>query len=192
MGRKLGAGQRRGHLALAELGRPRIDVTLRVSGLFRDVFPWLAQLFETGAAALAERDESPADNPYSGPCPGARTPRVFGPRPGLYGLACPIWPRPSPQAAHDAAGEAWLAASSYAIGADGGIRHDPQAIRDRLAVADGFVHAQDLPESDLLLASDHAAHEAGFAAAMARLGARPCPRFTTLTPRVPTPPARVP
>jgi cobaltochelatase CobN len=73
-----------------------------------------------------------------------------------------------------AAGEAWLAASSHAIGADGKIHHAPQAIRDRLAGADVFVHAQDLPESDLLLAADYAAHEAGFAAAMARLGvARP-------------------
>ena len=36
--------------------------------------------------------------------------------------------------------------------------------------ADAFVHPQDLPESDLLLAADYAAHEAGFAAAVARLG----------------------
>src|SRR5690606_12850602 len=64
-------------LALAELGRPRIDVTLRVSGLFRDIFSGLAQLFETGAKALAARDESPADNPYRN-----RAPRVFGPKPG--------------------------------------------------------------------------------------------------------------
>ncbi len=38
-------------LPLALLDRPRIDVTLRVSGLFRDVFPGLAQLFEAGAAS---------------------------------------------------------------------------------------------------------------------------------------------
>jgi cobaltochelatase CobN len=35
--------------------------------------------------------------------------------------------------------------------------------------ADAFVHTQDLPETDLLLAADYAAHEAGFAAAAARL-----------------------
>ena len=153
-------------LTLAELGRPRIDVTLRVSGLFRDVFPGLAQLFETGAGALAERDESPNDNPYR-----ARTPRVFGPKPGLYGLGMADLAETFTPEARAAAGEAWLAASSHAIGADGAVTHQPQAIRDRLARADGFVHAQDLPESDLLLAADYAAHEAGFAAAMARLGA---------------------
>ncbi|MFT4012146.1 MAG: cobaltochelatase subunit CobN [Paracoccus sp. (in: a-proteobacteria)] len=154
-------------LPLAELGRPRIDVTLRVSGLFRDVFPGLAQLFETGAEALATRDEATADNPYI----TTRAPRVFGPRPGLYGLAIADLAETFTAEARAAAGEAWLAASSHAIGADGAITHQPQAIRDRLAGADAFVHAQDLPESDLLLASDYAAHEAGFAAAMARIGA---------------------
>ena len=66
------------------------------------------------------------------------------------------------RSSRQAAGEAWLAASSHAIAADGRITHQPQAIRDRLAQADAFVHAQDLPESDLLLAGDYAAHEAGF------------------------------
>lgn len=153
-------------LPLAELGRPRIDVTLRVSGLFRDIFPGLAQLFETGAEALATRDEAPGDNPYR-----SRAPRVFGPKPGLYGLGIAELAETFTDAARQAAGEAWLAASSHAIGADGRISHQPQAIRDRLAGADAFVHAQDLPESDLLLAGDYAAHEAGFAAAMARIGA---------------------
>lgn len=173
-------------LALAELGRPRIDVTLRVSGLFRDVFPGLAQLFETGAHALADRDEAPGDNPYL-----ARSPRVFGPKPGFYGLAITELAETFTDAARAQAGEAWLAASSHAIGADGHISHQPQAIRDRLSAADAFVHAQDLPESDLLLASDYAAHEAGFAAAMARIGA-PAPTLYHLDATRPdTPRARL-
>ncbi|RMC41224.1 cobaltochelatase subunit CobN [Paracoccus siganidrum] len=151
---------------LALLGRPRIDVTLRVSGLFRDVFPVLAQLFETGAEALAERGESPGDNPYL-----ARGPRVFGPQPGQYGLGMGIAAETFTEAARHAAGEAWLAASSWAIGRDGSPRPDRAALESRLAHADSFVHAQDLPETDLLLAADYAAHEAGFAAAMARIGA---------------------
>jgi cobaltochelatase CobN len=40
----------------------------------------------------------------------------------------------------------------------------------RVLAADSFVHAQDLPESDLLLAADYATHEAGFAAAVKALG----------------------
>lgn len=151
---------------LALLGRPRIDVTLRVSGLFRDVFPGLAQLFETGAGALAARDEAVGDNPYR-----ARAPRVFGPAPGQYGLGMGAALEAFTEAARAAAGEAWLAASSHAIGADGQSRADRAGLEARLRGADSFVHAQDLPESDVLLAADYAAHEAGFAAALARLGA---------------------
>lgn len=151
---------------LALLDRPRIDVTLRVSGLFRDVFPGLATLFETGAAALAERDEADDFNPYR-----AKAARVFGPKPGQYGLGMGAVIDDFTDEARAAAGEAWLAASSWAIGADGQSRDDRAGLEARLHGADSFVHAQDLPESDLLLAGDYAAHEAGFAAAMARIGA---------------------
>ncbi|WP_410218409.1 cobaltochelatase subunit CobN [Paracoccus sp. (in: a-proteobacteria)] len=151
---------------LALLDRPRIDVTLRVSGLFRDVFPVLAQLFETGAATLADRDEAADMNPYA-----VRSPRVFGPEPGQYGLGMGTAPDQFTDVARAAAGEAWLSASSWAIGADGSSRPDRPALEARMQGADSFVHAQDLPESDLLMAADYAAHEAGFAAAMARIGA---------------------
>ncbi|QDI75113.1 MULTISPECIES: cobaltochelatase subunit CobN [Leisingera] len=152
-------------LPLPMLNRPRIDVTLRVSGLFRDVFPGLAQMFESAAAALAAREEDQADNPYL-----IETPRVFGPKPGQYGLSMNPHLDDYTDAARAAAGEAWLNASSHAIDAKGEIRDARAALETRLQGADSFVHLQDLPETDLLVASDYAAHEAGFAAAMARIG----------------------
>ncbi|MBA4352472.1 MAG: cobaltochelatase subunit CobN [Rhodobacter sp.] len=151
---------------LTLLNRPRIDVTLRVSGLFRDVFPGLATLFETGVAMLADREETAADNPYA-----TRTARVYGPKPGQYGLGMGVALDAFTPEARAAAGEAWLAASSWAIGLDGQSRDDRAGLEARLRRADSFVHAQDLTESDVLLAADYAAHEAGFAAALARLGA---------------------
>ena len=153
-------------LAPALLGRPRIDVTLRVSGLFRDIFSNLAQLFEAGAAALSQRDEPPEENPYL-----VRTSRVFCPKPGQYGLALGDLIDDFTPEAREAAGEAWLAASSWAMGADGRPRADRAGIEARVMSADAFVHTQDLPETDLLLAADYAAHEAGFAAAARRLAA---------------------
>jgi cobaltochelatase CobN len=153
-------------IAPAELGRPRIDVTLRVSGLFRDVFAGLAQLFEAAAEALASRDEEGDENPYR-----HRASRVFAPRPGQYGVGLSAIPDLFTPETRDAAGEAWLSASSWAFSADGEIRPDRAGIEQRLAAADAFVHAQDLPETDLLLAADYAAHEAGIAAAAAHLGA---------------------
>ncbi|MDA9430613.1 cobaltochelatase subunit CobN [Bradyrhizobium sp. CCBAU 51627] len=152
-------------IAPAELGRPRIDVTLRVSGLFRDVFAGLAQLFEAATEALASREEESDENPYR-----HRASRVFAPRPGQYGVGLSAIPDAFTPEMREAAGEAWLSASSWAFSADGAIKPDRAGIEQRLASADAFVHAQDLPETDLLLAADYAAHEAGVAAAAAHLG----------------------
>ena len=162
-----GSGRVTGYdiIAPAELGRPRIDVTLRVSGLFRDVFSGLAQLFEAAAQALSEREEEGDENPYR-----HRASRVFAPRPGQYGVGLSSIPAVFTQESRDAAGEAWLSASSWAFSSDGAMQPDRAGIEARLSAADAFVHTQDLPETDLLLAADYAAHEAGIAAAAARLG----------------------
>lgn len=152
---------------IAELDRPRIDVTLRVSGLFRDVFPTLSALFQQAIRALAARDEAPDWNPFAGGT-GAR---VYGPAPGAFGLGMGALLGDYSDDARRAAGEAWLAASAWAL--DGERQQaDPEGIRARVAQADAFVHAQDLPETDLLLAEDYAAHEGGFAAAQALTGGR--------------------
>ena len=153
-------------LPLAMLDRPRIDVTLRVSGLFRDVFPSLSALFGQAVRALCVRDEPADRNPFAG---RDATPRVYGPKPGDYGLGLGAAADTYTPEARRAAGTAWLAASSHAL--DTGDDHaDPHGIRRRVAAADAFVHPQDLPETDLLLAADFAAHEAGFAAAQALTG----------------------
>lgn len=153
-------------IAPAALGRPRVDVTLRVSGLFRDVFSSLAQLFEAATEALAGREEEGEENPYR-----QRASRVFAPRPGQYGVGLSAIPDAFTPETRDAAGEAWLSASAWAFSADGAMQPDRAGIEQRLASADAFVHVQDLPETDLLLAADYAAHEAGVAAAAAHLGA---------------------
>ena len=152
-------------LPLAMLDRPRIDVTLRVSGLFRDAFPTLCAMFGQAVRALAARDE-PADwNPFVGIAPA---PRVYGPAPGGYGIGMGGAADRYTADARREAGEAWLAASAHALGPD---EHaDPAGLRRRVAAAEAFVHVQDLPETDLLLAADYAAHEAGFAAAQGVTG----------------------
>ncbi len=150
---------------VAELDRPRIDVTLRVSGLFRDVFPTLSALFQQAVRALAARDEAPDWNPYL----GREGPRVYGPAPGSFGLGMGPSLGAYSKEGRRAAGEAWLAASSWALDGD---RQSPdiEGLKARVAGADAFVHLQDLPETDLLLAEDYASHEAGFAAAQAITG----------------------
>ena len=152
-------------LPLAEMNRPRLDVTLRVSGLFRDVFPTLSALFAAAVRALAARDEAPDWNPYATDA-GAR---VYGPAPGSYGLGMAAALDDYSDQGRARAGAAWLDASAWALDGDAAAR-DAAGIRQRVAAADSFVHLQDLPETDLLLAVDYAAHEAGFAAAKAMTG----------------------
>ena len=151
-------------LPIAELNRPRLDVTLRVSGLFRDVFPDLAALFGQAVQALAARDEAPDWNPFAG---RKDLSRVYSPTPGQYGMGMNDAPDTYTDDARKLAGEAWLKASSHAL--DAGTA-DPDGLAARIKSADAFVHLQDLPETDLLLAADYATHEAGFAAAQAITG----------------------
>jgi cobaltochelatase CobN len=129
------------------------------------VFPGLAQVFEQAAEALSERTYEAEENPYC-----QRLARVFGPRPGHYGLGAAPFLDTFTSEARRAAGDAWIAASSWAIGKDGESRSDRPAIEARVRSADAFVHVQDLPETDLLLAADYAPHEAGMSAARHSLG----------------------
>jgi cobaltochelatase CobN len=79
---------------LAELGRPRIDVTVRISGFFRDAFPHVVSMLDDAVqlvAALDEPDEmnfvrahSRADLAEHGDERRATT-RIFGSKPGSYG-----------------------------------------------------------------------------------------------------------
>ncbi|SFR18064.1 cobaltochelatase subunit CobN [Poseidonocella sedimentorum] len=153
-------------IPLAELDRPRIDATLRVSGLFRDVFPTLTALYAQAVRVLAERDEAPDFNPFAG---RAHPARVFGPKPGQFGLGMGDAAESYGDEGRRAAGEAWLAASAHALDGDHA-QHAPEAIAAQVAGAQAFVHPQDLPETDLLLAADYPAHVAGFAAAQAVTG----------------------
>ena len=153
-------------LPLITLDRPRIDVTLRVSGLFRDVFPTLSNLYQQAIDALSKREESSDWNPYTS---GVENARIYGPAPQSYGLGMGSAPEDFSDAGRRAAAEAWLEASSYAIKGDR-VYQDKKGLKDRVTKADSFVHLQDMPETDLLLSADYAAHEAGFAAAKKFIG----------------------
>ncbi len=160
-------------LPIAELEWPRLDVTLRVSGLFRDVFPTLSALYAQAIRALSAREEAADWNPFAGTNPGSR---VYGPEPGRFGLGMDRLQDELTDDARRDAGAAWLAASAWAMDGDCAIE-DPGGLAAQVAGADAFVHLQDLPETDLLLAADYATHEAGFAAAKAVTGGREAALF---------------
>lgn len=159
----------------ATWGRPRVDVALRISGLFRDVFPGAVALFDEAVRAVADLDEPDDENPLAAARRAAdRLPaRVFGSAPGAYGLGLGEKLDAGDWSDSAELGEAYLAASGYAYGQgrDGEAAHD--AFRAVVAGADALVHVQDIEGQDLLDSDAFAEHEGGFAAAARRLGATP-------------------
>lgn len=157
----------------AALGRPRVDVTWRVSGLFRDLFPGLIALLDIAVHAVADRDETDEDNPLAAACraSGDRA-RIFGAAPGVYGTGVEDLLRDAEDS--DSIGRAYLDATSHAYeGAEGKAVERPGAFAGRVAVADMLIHSGDDPARDLLEGSADAAFIGGFAAAARSLGNAP-------------------
>jgi cobaltochelatase CobN len=159
----------------AAIGRPRVDVTWRVSGLFRDMFPTQIALLDAAVRAVATRDEPDEDNPLAAAArtDRAATPaRIFSSAPGAYGAGIEdLLGRE-----HDGAtlGAAYLAAASHSYGAaaDDGTPA-PGAFAERIAAANLLVHTSDDPGRDLLEGVADVGFVGGFAAAAAMLGRAP-------------------
>ncbi|MBO0754750.1 MAG: cobaltochelatase subunit CobN, partial [Bradyrhizobiaceae bacterium] len=158
----------------AMIGRPRVDVTWRISGLFRDLFPAQIALIDAAVQAVGARDETEEENPLV----AMRTPadeklaRIFGPAPGAHGAG--IEDLFNGNSDRTALGQAYLDATSHVYdGADGEGRAAPGAFAARVAAADLLVHPSDDPGRDLLEGSADVSFIGGFAAAAALLGRAP-------------------
>nr|WP_086491495.1 cobaltochelatase subunit CobN [Novosphingobium panipatense] len=176
-------------MTVAELGRPRVDVTLRVSGFFRDAFPEQIDLIDSAARAVMALDEPLGDNPAAerhraetaklvedGEAEIQATrragARVFGSKPGAYGAGLQamidekIWHERGDLA------DVYLDWGSYAYG--GGVEGDAERglFAARLASVDAVVQNQDNREHDLLDSDDYYQFEGGIAAAVEHLKGR--------------------
>ncbi|MGO7583729.1 cobaltochelatase subunit CobN [Rhizobium ruizarguesonis] len=175
----------------AMLGRPRVDVTLRISGFFRDAFPEQIALFDKAIRAVGALEEDEADNPIATRMRGEAARlgaagldevsakrragyRVFGSKPGAYGAGLQAlidekgWERRADLA------EAYLVWGSYAYGAgeEGGAERG--LFEERLRSVQAVIQNQDNREHDLLDSDDYYQFEGGMAAAAEQLaGARP-------------------
>jgi cobaltochelatase CobN len=160
-------------LAPARLTYPRVDVTLRISGLFRDVFPAQIALFDQAVQALSEHDEDDEVNPYAAArrlAPGNLL-RIFGAAPGAYGIG--LGRRAIGENAtlsRETLGERYLATASHAYGGAQGEAVLTEAFRERVAASDALIHVQDQDEQDILDSDAIVDHEGGFAAAAQMLG----------------------
>ena len=178
-------------LPLDLLDRPRVDVTLRISGFFRDAFPSQIDLFDSAVRAVVALDEPERLNPLAArthddaarlvaagadKATAARRAgfRVFGSKPGAYGAGL--------QALIDERGwetEADLARAyvawggyAYGAGAQGSAEHG--LFEARLAGVQAVLHNQDNREHDLLDSDDYYQFEGGLTATVRHLsGERP-------------------
>jgi cobaltochelatase CobN len=174
---------------LAKLGRPRVDVTFRVSGFFRDAFPAQIDLLDSAARAVASLDEPTGENPLAentakeaaaliaggASAQVARriaSARIFGSKPGAYGAGLQaliderLW-----ESAADFA-ESYLEWGQYAYGAGLEGRGERQAFERRIAGLDAILHNQDNREHDILDSDDYYQFEGGLAAAAKTLKGR--------------------
>ena len=181
-------------LPLSLLDRPRVDVTLRVSGFFRDAFANLIRLFDAAVQAVAALDEPDDLNPLAakvrderaalltaGTAPDAAARqagwRIFGAKPGAYGAGVQgaidgrLW-----QTRADLA-EVYLNWGGYAYGgADEGTAARSQ-FAQRLSQVQAVVQNQDNREQDLLDSNDYYQFQGGMLAAVETLGGAPAASY---------------
>ncbi|MER8061573.1 MULTISPECIES: cobaltochelatase subunit CobN [unclassified Streptomyces] len=170
-------------IPLAELGRPRIDVTVRISGFFRDAFPHVVGLIDDAVRAVAALEE-PGESNYvrahveedtAGHGDRRRaTARVFGSKPGAYGAGLlPLIDARNWRSDADLA-EVYAVWGGYAYGRglDGrAARGDMETAFRRIAVAAKNV---DTREHDLVDADDYFQYHGGMVAMVRHLtGANP-------------------
>ena len=173
-------------LPLAQLGRPRVDVTLRVSGFFRDAFSNLIRLFDEAVQAVVDLDEPEDMNPLSARVwreslnlqdsgldeHEARKRagwRVFGSKPGAYGAGVQnaieerLW-----QTREDLA-EVYLNWGGYAYGSHSEGTPARAQFAERLEQMQAVLHNQDNREHDILDSNDYYQFQGGMLAAVETL-----------------------
>ena len=178
-------------IPLAKLGRPRVDVTLRISGFFRDAFPAQIELLDKAIRAVGALAEDDEDNPLAArmraeaalltssgvEVSDAREMaghRIFGSKPGAYGAGLQalidekLWTDRADLAA------AYVTWGAYAYGAKTHGINDEKAFTERLRRIEAVVHNQDNREHDLLDSDDYYQFEGGMTAAVEQAsGVRP-------------------
>ena len=173
-------------LPMSLFDRPRVDVTLRVSGFFRDAFSNVMRLFDAAVQALADLDEPPEVNPIRarieaearalearGLEPGQARRRaghrVYGAKPGAYGAGLQglidsrAWQEDADLA------RAFCEWGGYAYGQEDYGAEAREHFARRLAGVDLVVQNQDNREHDLLDSDDYYQFQGGMTAAVRHL-----------------------
>jgi cobaltochelatase CobN len=180
-------------LPISILGRPRVDVTLRISGFFRDAFPNIIDLFDRAVIAVANLEELPTDNPLAERvkietqsweekglnwerAKERSLYRIFGSKPGAYGAGLQGLIEAQNWQSDEDLAKAYINWSSYAYTAtsnrgkyESRVTNAPEAFQQRLGEMQIVLHNQDNREHDLLDSDDYYQFQGGMTAAVRSL-----------------------
>ncbi len=168
------------------LGRPRVDVTLRVSGFFRDAFPAQIDLVDSAARAVATLDEDAEHNPLAAQYAADREAllaegadaetaeqraghRVFSSKPGAYGAGLQALIDEKTWTGDADFADAFLTWGSYAYGGGAEGAAERGLLTERLRGVEAVVHNQDNREHDILDSDDYYQFEGGLTATVRSL-----------------------
>jgi cobaltochelatase CobN len=157
-------------IPLEELGRPRIDVTLRISGFFRDAFPHLVHLLDDATRLAASLPEPPERN--FARAGGVDDPRVFGPGPGAYGSGILQVLEQRTWRSDDDLAAVYIAWSGYAYSRDEFGVPAHEAMQRRFAAIDVAIKNQDNREHDIFDSDDYLQEHGGMVATIRSLTGR--------------------
>ena len=170
-------------LPLTLLGRPRVDVTLRISGFFRDAFPNLISLFDEAVKAVSRLDEPSEQNPLAAHVREeteswkkkglnetqslARSQyRIFGSKPGAYGAGLQGLIEAHNWESDEDLARAYINWSGYAYTGQADGHSAPEAFNQRLSQMQIVLQNQDNREHDLLDSDDYYQFQGGLTAAV--------------------------
>jgi cobaltochelatase CobN len=170
-------------IPMFQLGRPRIDVTIRISGFFRDAFPDIISLYNSVVEKVASLDETDEENfvrkrihkdtdQWTAQGYNAEQSRqmamyrVFGSKPGAYGAGLQALIDEQAWNTSEDLAEAYITWSSYAYDKQARGISAVKSFRNRLAHIQAVVQNQDNREHDILDSDDYYQFQGGLANAV--------------------------
>ncbi len=166
-------------IPLPELGRPRIDVTLRIGGVTRDCFPGIIEVLDEAIRAVAGLDEPCEQNfvrkhvleqlaqqEEKSPVAWEKaTARIFGSRPGTYGAGVSLAVHASAWKTEQDLADIFIAWSGYAYGKDRGGQDVAEQFKRQLTTVDLTYNKAATDEYDIFGCCCHFSYYGGLTAA---------------------------
>ncbi|WP_320676847.1 cobaltochelatase subunit CobN [Prochlorococcus sp. MIT 1300] len=157
------------------LQRPRVDVTLRISGLFRDAFPQLIGWVHKAVTLVGKLDEEQNMNPYSHSIKSqSHKGRIYGSAPGSYGAGLQGLIDNGQWNTRSDLGEVFMEWSKWSYDDSANPKEDRKGLEEALEGTQIALHTQDNREHDLLDSDDYYQFHGGLSAAIEKItGSRP-------------------